>query len=366
MNSIYKDLIYLLSCSVNDLVPDSERVKDMDLEKLHDIAKFHTVTAAVCIALERAGIKNDQFYEDKKKAIRKNIYLDTERQIIFNKFECQKIWYMPLKGAVLKEIYPENGMRQMADNDVLYDKNKQKLVKAIMLESGYTAESVGKSHHDVYLKLPVLNFELHTELFNSNHTESLFKYYKNIKDRLIKDEDSQYGYHMSDDDFYVYITAHEWKHFNNYGTGLRSLLDCYMYINQKHDILNMEYIIRQCKQLGISDFESKRRSLKVFSSYEYPELNDKEAEMLMFYLTAGTYGTLQNGIKKQLKDQSKFSFWIHSIFIPHKQMIHSVPFTSKSKLLYPIGVVWRCIRVLFFRMDLLKQTIKTVMMYNKN
>ena len=40
-----------------------------------------------------------------------------------------------------------------------------------------------------------------------------------------------------------------------------------------------------------------------------------------------------------LKDRSKLSLWVHSIFIPHKQMAASVPFTAKSSLLYPVGVV---------------------------
>jgi len=87
--------------------------------------------------------------------------------------------------------------------------------------------------------------------------------------------------------------------------------------------------------------------------------------MLMFYLTAGTYGRFDNAIKKKLKDQSKLSFWVHSIFIPRKQMAAFVPFTAKSPLLYPVGVAWRCGRVLIKRRDRLKQTIKAVKKYGK-
>jgi len=50
---------------------------------------------------------------------------------------------MPLKGSMLKDLYPENGMREMADNDMLYDADKQQEVMGIMLGHGYTAESVG-------------------------------------------------------------------------------------------------------------------------------------------------------------------------------------------------------------------------------
>ena len=367
MNTLYKDLIYLLSCAVNGITPDTAKVQAMDLEKLYRLAKFHTVRAAVHISLSRAGVQDKQFDQAYKKAVRKNIYLDMERTAILSDFEKQGIWYMLLKGSVLKDLYPENGMREMSDNDVLFDAEKQVQSKEIMLSHGYTAESVGKSHHDVYMKPPVLNFELHTALFSSAHAEPRYKYYADVKRLLVKDEGNNYGYHFSDEDFYVFMTAHEWKHYNGSGTGIRSLLDCYVYCKVKGDALDWEYITEQCKMLEIADFEQERRALavKVFSLDTLPNLTENELEMLMYYLTAGTYGTFENSIKKKLKDQTKLSFWVHSVFIPRKQMEQSVRFTAVSPLLYPVGVVWRCGRVLICRRDRLKQTIKAVNKYGK-
>lgn len=237
----------------------------------------------------------------------------------------------------------------------------------IMLEHGYTAESVGVSHHDVYMKQPVLNFELHTALFCDKHAEPLYRYYADIQRLLIKDEGNNYGYHFSDEDFYVFMTAHEWKHYNGGGTGIRSLLDCYVYCKIKGDNLDWNYITEQCKQLEIADFEQERRQLtvKVFSADTLPDLNDAETDLLMYYLTSGTYGTFENRIKKKLKDQTKLSFWLHSVFIPYKQMNASVPFTARSPLLYPVGVIWRCGRVLINQRDRLILTIKAVKKYGK-
>ena len=367
MNGTNKDLIYLLYCAVNGITPDTARVQAMDLERLYRLAKFHTVRGAVCIALKRAGVQDKQFDQAYKKAVRKNIYLDMERTAILSDFEQQGIWYMPLKGSVLKDLYPENGMREMADNDVLFDADKQVQSKEIMLSHGYTAEHYGVGNHDVYMKPPVLNFELHTSLFGSAHAEPLYKYYADTRRLLRKDDGNSYGYHLSDEDFYVYLTAHEWKHYDGSGTGIRSLLDCYVYCKIKGESLDWKYITEQCRQLEIADFEQERRTLavKIFSSDRFPELTDGEQEMLMYYLTAGTYGTFDNAIKKKLKDQSKLSFWVHSIFIPRKQMAASVPFTAKSPLLYPVGIFWRTFRVMLFKQDKIKQTIKAVKKYGK-
>ncbi len=367
MNDSHKNLIYLLACAVNDISPNITIVKNMDLVSLYQLAKFHATRGAVYIAISRAGVHDENFYQAYKKAVRKNIMLDIERTAIFNCFEQQGVWYMPLKGSVLKELYPENGMREMADNDILYDSTRQEEVKKIMIEKGYTAKSVGVFHHDTYLKQPVFNFELHTVLFSATHANPFYKYYSDIKRLLHKDDDNKYGYHFSDEDFYVYLTAHEYKHYSGQGTGIRNLLDCYVYIKNKGNTLDWNYIAEQCKKLGIEDFEQERRNLamKIFSSDTLPALNNVETEMLNYYMTAGTYGTFENYIKNKLKTHSKLSFLIRSVFISRKQMEQSVPFTAKSFLLYPIGFIWRCIRLIIFKRDRLKQTIKVVKKFGK-
>lgn len=350
MNKTAKDLIYLLTCAVNSITPDTEKVKAMDLEQLYRLAKAHTLRAAVFIALRSAGVQDSNFHQAYNKAVRKNVMLDVERTAILEDFERRGIWYMPLKGSILKELYPENGMREMADNDILYDSTKQAEVNTIMLSRGYSAESVGKSHHDVYMKPPVLNFELHTALFGSAHAETLYRYYADTKRLLCKDNDSEYGYHFSDEDFYVYMLAHEYKHYSAGGTGLRSLLDCYVFLRNKGDSLDWEYIHEQTEQLDIAGFEREQRELanKVFSSVTFPELTEHEQDLLDYYLTSCTYGTktrsAENTVKKHYAkshSKSKFSFIWARLFPDTEFMKQYYPFFYRHKLLLPVGYVWR-------------------------
>lgn len=359
MNTTQEDLIYLLACAVNETVPDADKIQSIDIEKLYLLAKELSVRAAVCIALEKAGIHHEQFHDALKKAIRKNIFFEIESQKIFAEFENQSIWYMPMKGFILKDLYPENGMREMADCDILYDLSKQQEVKQIMINNGYSVKSFGRSNHDIYYKPPVLNYELHISLFEEYHSPNLYNYYRNIEKFLKKDAINKYRFHLSNEDLYIYMTAHEWKHFSNQGTGIRSLLDCYIYLKHRGESLDWKYIQKQMKLLEMADFEQKRRELaiKIFSSDVLPSLNASEIEMLSCYIAAGTYGTFENGIKNRLKNQSKLSFLMHSIFIPYNQMAKSVPFSAKSPLLYPVGFVWRGFRILLFRRSLLKKTI---------
>lgn len=367
MNEIQKDLIYLLYCGVNGVTPESARVQSMDLETLYQLAAFHTVRAAVCVALKSADVEDNAFDQAYKKAIRKNIYLDVERKAILSEFEQQGIWYVPLKGAVLKDFYPENGMREMSDNDILFDPGKQEHAMRIMLKNGYTAIRVGKYYHDNYHKPPMLNFELHTSLFDENQVELLYRYYADTMRLLRRDEDSQYGYHFSDEDFYVYMTAHEWKHFSAGGMGIRSLMDCYVYCKAKGHTLDWAYITEQCRQLAIDDFEQLRRQLaeKVFSAETLPALTEKEQELLLYYLSAGTYGNWENVVKKYLKNRSKASYILWQIFPDMDYMKRSVGFVKKHPLLYPAGIVYRWGRILAIRREYLKTAVRTVRKYGK-
>ena len=56
------------------------------------------------------------------------------------------------------------------------------------------------------------------------------------------------------------------KHFDGSGTGIRSLLDQYVYLNRLEDSLDFPYIDKQCEILGTADFEKENRDLckKVF------------------------------------------------------------------------------------------------------
>ena len=137
----------------------------------------------------------------------------------------------------MKEYYPKYGMREMSDHDILFDASRAEDVRTMMERLGFRAEHFGTGNHDCYYKKPVLNFEMHRALFGPDHDEKLYAYYKDTKNRLIGDG---WEKHFSPEDFYPYMTAHEYKHYSVSGTGLRSLLDTYVYL--KKEQLDMDYV----------------------------------------------------------------------------------------------------------------------------
>ena len=304
MNKTEQDIIYLAGCAMNQIVPDRMFIEDMVLDKITTVAIHHTISSMISFALESAGVRVEVLAEQKNKAIRKVMLLDNERQRIFRKMDEAGIWYVPLKGVLLKEMYPIYGMRQMADNDILFDKRYGKEVKSIFQASGYMIENFNNGNHDVYQKDPIYNYEMHRTLFDSSFPV-FSEYYTQLEKKYLWDnKDVSYARHMDVNDAYVYIVAHIYKHFTLSGTGIRSLMDIYMYNQHCKKQMDREYIREQCKMLGILEYEEKARMIayKLFEQplTDYSILTKEEQEYVEYYFTSGTYGTLNQRMQNEI------------------------------------------------------------------
>ena len=280
--------------------------------------------------------------------IRKNILLDTERRTILRRLEEEKIWYMPLKGALLHNWYPKLGMRQMSDNDILCDGTKRARIKELMLDMGFICEHFGTGYDDKYFKQPVCNFEMHNELFTSAHIGKLHDYYDDVKNKLIRDDGNEYGYHLRDEDFYIYMIAHEYRHYTRGGTGVRSLVDTYVFLHKFNDHLDWNYLNTELENLGIADFEHSNRELAI-KVLSMQMLSDDEKKLLDYYVMSEIYGNMDNYIKNGIElcgNGTKLGYLRYRFFPPLKYLEDSVPWVKKSKLLIPAAYINRFFRAL--------------------
>ncbi|MBP5166351.1 MAG: nucleotidyltransferase family protein, partial [Oscillospiraceae bacterium] len=100
------NVVYLAACAVEKKPPDARRTAEMDLSALYSAAERHSLTGITAMALESAGIKDEAFTQARGKAIRKAAAFDLERAAVLRALEQAGIWYAPVKGAVIRELYP--------------------------------------------------------------------------------------------------------------------------------------------------------------------------------------------------------------------------------------------------------------------
>ena len=379
-------LIYLMACSLQGTEPEGAPLANIDLEALLRLAKAHSVSAMVCMALEQtdafqhaAETTRLKWLEAKNKAIRKNMLLDAERKAILHELEIQGIWYMPLKGSILKDWYPKPGMREMADNDILFDPSGREQVREIFQNRGYKTVSFRKSNHDEYEKAPIYNFEMHVSLFHGIYKE-LAEQYENVKERLLPVDGTAYQFAFTPEDFYVFALAHAHKHYSHSGTGVRTLADIYVMDRHLGDIMDRDEVEQKLTQLGIAEYEQHSRVLaeKLFSAVRplaEIELTEDEKEMLLYYCDATTYGTFDNRVNNRLhelqENSEDITLWTKLKYcgvrlFPGREFckLH-YPFVYRHPWTLPFFWVWRIVDKGITHRRKVKQELKALKAVSK-
>lgn len=392
-----------------------------NIGRFYYIAKKHNLVSLMEQAMEKMGFESDsdiwkRWLKEKNQLIYKSVLMDVEREAIQDFFEENNIWYMLLKGMVIRKYYPAPELREMADNDILFDNKYSKEVYDFMTARGYKSDDYNKGYHDEYLKPPAYNFEMHRQLVSSKERPKWYEYYKDVKSILINDANGKNQFYFSDNDFYVYFIVHTYKHFLNSGMGLRTVLDVYLYLNNLQDKLDFDYIEEQLKKLDAYDFEQTFRSLafkmfgenakegnaaadelqdsfdakeqdmlresfdakkqdKLCGSFDAKEqdkwwnsFDDKEHDMLSYILDAGTYGNLENSVahkmgytkgeKKKASDKVKYIF--RRLFPSMDTIEEFFPFFYKHKWAIPFLYIYRIGKMPFARRKKVAGELKEV------
>jgi len=358
MKQKWQDMIYMTACALNGVVPKAERVEQMETEELFSVAEAHSLVGVVAAALEAAGgVLAGKWLQAKEKAVRKSILMDAEYDRVAAYLEEQGIWYMPLKGRILQDFYPKKGMRQMADTDILFDASYRSLVHDFFVGNGYKTELYENGNHDVYLKAPVYNFEMHIGLYGIAHKEEWNRYYKAVKERLVKTEGKNFEYRFTDEDFYVYFLSHAYKHYSFGGTGLRTMADQYVYLKAKEACLDWDYVYAELEKLGLTGYEKETAKLckKLFSMERESSLDEKEQKEVAYYLSSSTHGSTEHYItnkvneleKKSEGKHTKMVYWKERLFPDKETLQVYCPAAKKYKGLLLYAWVKRLFQAIF-------------------
>ena len=85
------DLIYLVSCAVNNEKPDLKKSADFDLADIFSFARRHSLTAAASISIEQVTSLPLDFKEEKYKVVRRLSLFDIERKKVLDTLNHLKI-----------------------------------------------------------------------------------------------------------------------------------------------------------------------------------------------------------------------------------------------------------------------------------
>ncbi len=358
-------LIKLLSASLTDSVPAIPD-GDIDWDYLYDLSVLHKVEAMAYIGLSKAEKVpvevTDKFENEYKREIAFEMIRHSEGRKILSAFENREIDCMPLKGWIIKDMYPMPAMRYMCDIDILFKEEMADEVRSVLESMGYEAVEFGKNP-DVYMKKPILNIEMHKALIQdkTDHFEKTW-------DRALLNKNKKHTYSMSLEDYYIYMSAHLRKHFFGSGTGIRSVCDVYVFLRENKDKLNESYIRDKLQKSGIYEFDRKVRKL-CEAWFENGEMTEETERLGHKFLNCGVFGTEESNslntaateldsMKGKSFRQKKIRYIIHLILPPVSVMKEEYAYLERFPFLLPFAWIVRGFRSVFMRKNAVKKALK--------
>ncbi len=282
-------LLKLLSCALRqEEAPKAP--EGLDFSVVFSIAKKQQIYNIIFPLIKDMDVVPDSEKERWKNysysELVRTIAVDHDRQLLTEELEKHGIKYMFLKGLILRNYYPKSIMRQMSDNDILYDASKRDELLAIMKKRGYKLETCCENSDDFH-KEPYFTFEFHRELFFEE--QSFCPRFDNLWERAVQDGEHPCQYHMDVSDNYIYSVAHMYKHFSTNGCGVRFLADIYLLYTKEQQRLDGEYIVNTFHEIGIADFADNalKLALRLFNN---EELTESDIRLLNIFMKGGVYG----------------------------------------------------------------------------
>lgn len=356
MNSVNQEvnyLIHLLACALNER-PAAAAPEDLDFDALFHLAEKHQIYNMIYPLIQDnnqiSAQQKAKWHHSKMLETAKMIAVNNERAEIYDELEKNKIKYMPLKGLILKNYYPREAMRQMSDNDILYDFSKREILCNIMKNREYKPIATGENSDD-FTKPPYCTFEFHRELFFKEH--EFCPEFDNLWQNAVQDDKSPYMYHMSREDNYIYSVCHMYKHYSTAGCGVRFLADIYVVLKKDMDILDWEYVNSQLKGFGILDYEQRSKAL-AFKLFDEKQLDAEEIKLLETYINFGIYGSGKIKLEKEILslaadasvEAAKKKYILKRLFPSAKKMKADYRILEKKPYLLPAFYVYRFVKAL--------------------
>lgn len=167
----------------------SMQISKEEIERVIKCARVHGVLPF----LQECPVFMEEPYREKLFFYLKDYaYKDAQQayaaETLFELFEKNGIYCMPLKGIRTKQFYPYPEFRTMGDLDILYKEDQTKKLKQVMQDAGYKFGGYNIKH-DEYEKDGV-TIEMHRDvLFRLTNA---YDYFADIWERAIHAKGKQY------------------------------------------------------------------------------------------------------------------------------------------------------------------------------
>lgn len=266
-------------------------------------------------------------------------------------FEAAEVPYIPLKGAVIRSLYPQPWMRTSCDIDILVkEKDLEKAVKAVSSLNGYTKK--GESEHDIVFETEIgIVVELHYKLLGNKKSPLYIKELSKVWETAKREDENSFRFSLSDEVFYYYHILHMAKHFRIGGCGVRPFIDLWLIDKTDCDYSGAQKFLKKGKLEMFSENAAKL-SRVWFSDEKHSETT---LAMQEFTMKSGAFGSHETRlVSNSQREGGKFRYMLSRIFVPYRYLKRDYPILEKYPILTPWCEICRLFSFLFGKKKVFK------------
>ena len=317
--------------------PFTQPLDVADFKAVYKLAAKHDLRHLVYYAAEQGSalpIPADEaeqaFMEQAAAAVLTAQYryvkLEAELEHIGEVFEREGIPYIPLKGAVMRVLYPEPWMRTSCDIDVLiHEEDLDRAANALVAE-GFTTDGV-RNYHDMSLYCDGVHLELHHNVLERIPAMDA------VLATVWEHTNSKGCYHLETPAFFLFHhLAHMAYHFLGGGCGIRTVMDLWLLLQSGG--CSAKEVLALCEKGGILTFAEQMCALAAvwFGDGEHTEITRK-AERFILY--GGAYGSREQGSAATAARYSTATAVWRKIWMPYIDLKQVYPQVEGKPYLVP-------------------------------
>lgn len=251
MNVTQQSVLLLIKSAVTG--QPEKLPENMDFQSVVNLMETQGLTALCYLGALNCGISE----EDPIMQYLQDMYcvavISSERQIeliqnISQAFEENGIDHMPVKGTLMKALYPDHAMRYMCDADILIKEEQYPKIVPIMESLKFREK--GESDHEHIWKHPFLMVELHKHLIPS-YNKDYYSYF-GVGWDLAKIQNG-HRWSMTREDAFIYDTIHFAKHYRDASANSHFIIDLWICLRTYPD-MDHAYIRQQLGRLKMEAF----------------------------------------------------------------------------------------------------------------
>lgn len=341
MTTELREKLFSVIRSGLELNNPSIQIANKDYNDLLQIAKQQSIQPIIYRGLKNLGAPIEvvsNFDKARLKDTRQYVLQYDALNKISDALNDVRIPHVPLKGAVLRQLYPAPELRTSVDIDVLvHEADLERALKAIEATTDFKTRK--RNYHDVSMVNPSVHLELHFSI--KENMDNIDKLLDQVWDYAVSA--NGYRYSLIPEFQVFHVIAHMSYHMVHGGLGIRPFLDLWLLRNKT--FYNEETVRQMCSDCSILIFYEK--SCKLVDSWMTGRPVSEDLKALENYaLNGGVFGSKKTALASKQRKHRGISYFFNRVFISRDLLAIDYPKLKEKPCLLPIYQIIRWLKIL--------------------